>query len=115
MQVESVKGATLDGVAVDNADGTIAVDSVASPDIVTLTLDDGTVITKGDLNIGSFGVLEVSSAAGATLDGVSVDNYGTIQVDDGSTLLLDDGTTISGGYLTNAGRCRSRAERCHAG
>ena len=103
LQVESVEGATLAGVAVDNADGTIAVDTVASPDIVTLTLDDGTVITKGDLNIGSIGVLEVSSAAGATLDGVSVDNYGTIQVDDGSTLLLDDGTTISGGYLTNAG------------
>ena len=103
MQVESVNGATLDGVAVDNTDGTIAVDSEASPDIVTLTLDDGTVITEGDLNIGGFGVLEVSGD-GATLDDVSVDNSGTVQIDNGSTLLLDDGTTISGGDLDNAGQ-----------
>ena len=100
---ESVNGATLDGVAVDNTDGTIAVDSEASPDIVTLTLDDGTVITEGDLNIGGFGVLEVSGD-GATLDDVSVDNSGTVQIDNGSTLLLDDGTTISGGDLDNAGQ-----------
>jgi fibronectin-binding autotransporter adhesin len=103
LQVESVYGATLDGVAVDNTDGTIAVDSETSPDLVTLTLDDGTVITNGDLSIGSIGVLEVSSVAGATLDGVSVDNAGLVQIDGGSTLLLDDGTTITGGNLTNAG------------
>jgi len=103
IQVETTYGATLDGVTVDNNGGTIAVDCDSSPATVTLVLDDGTSIGNGDLNIGRVGMLEISSDSGATLDGVSVDNSGTIQVDGGSELWLDDGTVISGGTITNSG------------
>src|SRR6185437_12050474 len=92
--------ATLDGVHVDNTEGIIAVDCDVSPDIVTLTLDDGTKITGGELNVGSSGVLEVSSEDGATLDGVSLVNSGTVQVDDGATLTLS-GTQITGGTIND--------------
>ena len=101
LKVETVDGAALDGVAVDNANGTIAVDDETSPDIVTLSLDDGTTINSGNLSIGDVGVLEVSGD-GATLDGVSVDNSGIVQVDGGSKLTLTS-TTIASGTVTNNG------------
>jgi fibronectin-binding autotransporter adhesin len=104
VHVETVAGATLDGVTVDNASGTIAVDTEDAPDPVPakLTLDDGTTITSGKLTIGAAGTLEVLSEAGATLAGVTVDNSGIVQVDEGSALTLEN-TTIHGGKLTNDG------------
>ena len=97
-------GATLDGVTVTNY-GAIDVDLNASGAI--LTLDDGTTVYGGTLTIGSSGELDVELGSnggnGATLDGVTVTNYGAIDVDlnaSGAILTLDDGTTISGGTLT---------------
>ncbi len=96
-------GATLDGVTVTN-DGQIDVDLNASGAI--LTLDGGTTISGGMLTVGLHGRLDIESGAGATLDGVSINNSGTVQVDatkSTSTLTLVDGTTISGGGLTIGG------------
>jgi fibronectin-binding autotransporter adhesin len=101
VHVETAAGAVLDGVTVDNASGTIAVDTADSPP-AKLTLEDGTTITSGTLSIGAAGTLEVSSESGATLSGVSVDNSGIVQVDQGSALTLES-TTIDGGKLTNDG------------
>jgi fibronectin-binding autotransporter adhesin len=101
VHVETSAGATLDGVAVDNTLGTIAVDTDQSPP-ARLTLDHGTTITKGTLTIGIAGTLEVSTEFGATLSGVTVDSSGNIQVDGGSALTLES-TTIAGGLLSNRG------------
>jgi hypothetical protein len=102
--------ATLDGVAVTN-DGAINVDLAAAG--ATLTLDDGTTISRGILSIGNYGTLDIqtgpngqgANGAGgpdATLDGVTVTNNGNINVltASGTILALDDGTIISGGPLT---------------
>ncbi len=73
---------TLDGVSVTN-NGGIDVDPTTSGAV--LTLDDGTTITGGTLQIGGEGALDVSFGNGvadaATLDGVSVANAGIIDVD----------------------------------
>jgi fibronectin-binding autotransporter adhesin len=96
-------GATLDGVVVHNS-GTVQVGTNADH-TATLTLDDGTTITGGTLTIADGSTLEVSygkDGTGATLDGVSVGNSGTIQVgaiDIDPTLTLDDGTSVTGGTL----------------
>ena len=94
-------GVTLDGVTVDN-DGTIQVDFPNQP--TTLTLQDGTTIDGGRLSIGYHGELDIEGGhhGGATLEGVTVDNDGTIQVDfpsQSTMLTLEDGTTIEGGTL----------------
>lgn len=102
--------ATLDGVLVTD-NGAIDIATMAPASAATLLLDDGTVVTGGDigaLTIGALGTLDVeygpNGGPGATLDGVSVTDNGLIHVDSvasGATLTLDDGTTISGtGTLT---------------
>ncbi|MGB6237282.1 MAG: FecR domain-containing protein, partial [Bradyrhizobium sp.] len=110
-------GATLDAVTVH---GTNAIDMIAASTIevgnsgaATLTLDDGTTITNGDLTIAAGSTLDVEAGKtgpGATLDGVTVsgtsgDTPSTIEVGTlgAATLLLDDGTTITNGNLTIAG------------
>ena len=103
--VTSVSGAILDGVIVDD-DGTTA--SPPGIDVVgTLTLDDGTQIWgggNGTLTVESGGELKITSAAGATLDGLLVADTNTGAVLPGidvvTTLTLNDGTTITGGTLT---------------
>jgi hypothetical protein len=102
IDVETSGGATLDGVSVDNSGGTIEVDDSSSPATVTLTLDDGTTISHGDVTIGDIGILEVSGEAGAALYDVTVDNSGVIQLDEGSKLVLD-GSTVNGGAITDNG------------
>ncbi len=101
----TLSGATLDGVIVtDNsalAAGGIEVSGT------TLTLKDGTAIKgagTGTLVIDSGAQLAVTTATGATLDNVIVDDDTTatgslagIDVASGSTLTLDDNTQIQGG------------------
>ena len=102
VKIEAASGATLDGVNVQNGSGVIQVDDILSPDASTLVVDDGTTISGGTLTIGSVGTFEVTSASGATLDGVSVGNSGLVQVDAASRLNLD-GTIITGGTVTDGG------------
>jgi fibronectin-binding autotransporter adhesin len=89
-------GNALDHETVTNTNGLIAVTGV-------LTLELGTIIAGGILT--NSGTVKIETAAGATLDGVSVNNseYGTIQVDtfsfDGK-LVVEDGTTITDGVLS---------------
>ncbi len=88
-------GNALDSETVANAGGVFKVTG-------TLTLDFDTSIAGGILT--NSGLVQIDSAAGATLDGVHVNNdAGTIQIDtisfDGK-LIVDDGTTITGGTLT---------------
>jgi hypothetical protein len=97
--VEASTGATLDGVSV--FDDAIQVDDVSSP--ATLILDGGTTITESNVSIGSIGTLEASTAAGATLASVAVDNSGLVQIDDGALLQLTGGSYVSGGDVNNAG------------
>src|SRR5260370_22840547 len=102
IKIEAAAGATLDGVDVENGSGVIQVDEILSPDASTLVVDDGTTITGGTVAIGSVGTFEVTSALGATLDGVSVGNSGLVQVDAGSRLNLHH-TSVAGGTLTDNG------------
>jgi len=104
VHIETEAGATFDGVTIDNTKGTIEVDDAESPSPppAKLTLVDGTKMMGGTLAIGIAGTLEVSTQFGATLSGVTVDNYGAIQVDAGSLLALS-GTTITGGELALSG------------
>ena len=98
-------GATLDGVNVTD-NGAIDIGDVNSGAI--LTLDDGTTITgngTGTLTINFGNELDVEMGKsycnnGATLDGVKVQDNGTIDIGavaTGAILTLDDGTTITGG------------------
>ncbi len=107
---EGTPDATLDGVAVANS-GNIHIGTASTGD-PTLLLDDGTVISNGNMTIGALGVLDVEQGAAtlpegtpdATLDGVAVANSGNIDIGTASTgdptLLLDDGTVISNGNMT---------------
>jgi Cadherin-like/FecR protein len=99
-------GATLDDVGVF-ANDLCAVIEVGVSNAATLTLGDGTMITGGSLTIGCFSTLEIAygpDGPGATLDGVSVKNFGNIQVGfeqiHTSLLTLDDDATVTGGALT---------------
>jgi hypothetical protein len=112
VQIETTSGATLDGVSVVNTGGIINVDTIQSPSLVTLTLQDSTTITNGTLSIGNIGRVEVASVATATLDGVTVHNGsgadpdGLIQVD--ANAFLDfEAATITGGVLSNSGTVTS--------
>jgi FecR protein len=99
-------GALFDNVTVEN-NNILTID-----DGVTLTLDDHTVVSNGNLAVGTFGVLDVEHGPGllaegtpdATLDGVTVANGGNIEIGTagigGSTLLLDGGTMVASGALT---------------
>jgi hypothetical protein len=95
-------GATLDGVGVTGG-GSLDVGTTTMTGVI-LMLDDGTTIKGGTLT--NFGTVDIESASGATLDGVSVGNiFGTIQVDGAElpttvTLVVEDGTTITGGKLS---------------
>ena len=98
--------AALDGVIVTSS-GTIQVDVQGYNGYgAVLSLDDGTIIHGGTLDIENSGELYVqngSSSFGATLDGVTVTNDGAgieIGGPTGSTLILEDGTTITGTTLT---------------
>ena len=99
-------GATLDGVNVINGNE-IDLGALATSGS-TLVLEDGTTIGGGTLSIGNNDTVEIlygSNDTGATFDGVSVENLGTIQVGaaataEDPTLTLEGGTTISGGTLT---------------
>ena len=98
--IEASTGATFDGVKVDNFSGTIHID--AAEKSATLILDDGTSITGGHLDIGGAGELVVSTVDGATLSGVTVENWGLVQVDEGSILALN-GSKIENGTVVNDG------------
>jgi len=110
-----VNGGTLDGVAVTD-NGALDIGDVTSGAI--LTLDDGTTVTgggSGTLTINAGNTLDIEAGPnasglvnGATLDGVSVTDSGTLQVDGSiliptAILMLDDGTTISGGGKLSIG------------
>jgi fibronectin-binding autotransporter adhesin len=98
------------GVKVTGSDNafdheTVTNTSTAAIDVTgELTLDDGTKITGGHLN--NSGIVHVETAAGAVLDGVTVDNKSaTIAVDDVNSpapakLTLKGGTAITGGILS---------------
>ena len=63
-----------------------------------MTLADGTDIHGGDLCIGCYGTVDITTCHGATLDGVAVWNNGDIQVGDWhpTTLTLTGDTSIGG-------------------
>jgi VCBS repeat-containing protein len=112
VDVESVNGATLDGVTVSGTNDPSTIE-IGKASAATLLLDDGTTITNGNLTIASSSTLDVEAATsgpGATLDGVTVsgtsgDNPSFIEVGTlgAATLLLDDGTTITNGNLNIIG------------
>jgi hypothetical protein len=88
---------TLDGNAIqNNAEIDIGVTSGA-----IVTLDDGATITDGTVVIGdgSSGELVVQSGenGSATLDNVTVDNFGTLQINSGAILSIADTVTLQGG------------------
>ena len=104
----TVSGATFDSGTVNN-NGTITVGTDAS-----LTLQDGVKVVGGTINVNGSSTLFIengSGNAGATLDGVNLQNSGTIQVDGsvlGGTpatvnLILTDGSVINGGTLSIGG------------
>jgi hypothetical protein len=100
-------GATLDGVGViDN--GALDVGDSLTASGAILTLDDGTSVTGGGagtmtINFGNTLAVEKGTSDchnGATLDGVIVQDNGTIDIGHAATgaiLTLDDGTTMNGG------------------
>ena len=103
-------GATLDGVAVTN-DGSLEIGAPTAGS--TLFLDGGTTISGGTLTLHQTGdAVDVEtggvnhSGPDATLDGVTVNNIGTIEVGlstSGAILALDDGTTVTSVALRVAG------------
>ncbi|MDE2283115.1 MAG: hypothetical protein KGK33_00680 [Hyphomicrobiales bacterium] len=97
LDIETCQGAMLDGVAVWNR-GTI---DVGESGRATLTLADGTSIHDGTLCIGCHGTLDIETCQGASLDGVTVWNRGTIDVGETgrATLTLADGTSVHDGTL----------------
>jgi hypothetical protein len=68
----------------------------------TLVATHGTTMYDGVLSVDHCAVFDVASHRGATLDGVTVFNHGTMQVEEGSTLNLK-GTTVVGGILNTFG------------
>lgn len=105
----STFGATLDHVTVTINGNEIGIGGPIATGSV-LNLVDGTVISGGASGStlvldGAADVVNVgvgSNANGATFDGITVDNNGTINVDptaSGVILTLDDGTIIRGGTL----------------
>ena len=114
LDIETLSGTTLDGITVID---TGAIDVGVTTSGAILTLDDGTTVygdDPGTLTIGSgggSGTVDIEAGSNdpygtngpdATLDGVTVNNYGAIEVGKSitATLLLDDGTAVYGGNLT---------------
>ena len=113
-------GAVLDGVDVDvGSHGNVVVgppalslavneETQGAPSAI-LTLDDGTNVSGGTLTVEHGAELQIehgSRGPGATLEGVTVNDFGVVQVDAPSvatTLTLDDGTELSGGGLLSIG------------
>jgi hypothetical protein len=99
-------GATFDNVTVENNN------ILTIEDGVTLTLGDNTIISNGNLAIGTLGVLGIEQGPGtlaqgapdATLDSVAVANGGTIEIGTAGAndpiLLLENGTTVGDGAIT---------------
>ncbi|HEY8310509.1 MAG TPA: hypothetical protein VIG47_08130, partial [Gemmatimonadaceae bacterium] len=105
LDIESAGGATLNDVSVTNA-GTIHVDGGEGP-TVTLVLDGGTTITRGNLLIHdpsspNEGVVEIKTG-GTTFDDVTVTNNNELIIDATVTLTLTDNTSILGGTIDDAG------------
>ena len=104
--------AALQGVTVNAADTTSAIEIGLSTSFATLLLDGGAVLNGGTMTIGGGSTLDVelaglaSSDPDATLNGVTVnttDSSSTIEVGlstVGAVLLLEGGTTINGSALT---------------
>ncbi|HET7889772.1 MAG TPA: FecR domain-containing protein, partial [Bradyrhizobium sp.] len=113
-----VEAATPGTVAATLNDVTVNGTDAASPDAASLieigaaaaailVLENGTKVENGALKVFGGSTLEIESAAGATLDGVSVIGNSSvpesmIEVGAGSTLVLEDGTIISDGKMTIA-------------
>ena len=99
----SPHGAIFDGVLVDDDTTTVSPAGIDVASGAILTLEGNTQILgggSGTMTIESLGQLSITSAAGATLDGVIVtDNAAAdgIDVASGAVLTLNDGTVISGG------------------
>ena len=97
---------TLDDVNVDlHNSGTIQVEIIppggSSAATIDLQLTSGSIVNGGTLSIGGAGEVEVGSG-GATFDGgLTVSNQGAISVTT-STLTLA-GATVEGGTITNNG------------
>ncbi|SDP50916.1 Ig-like domain-containing protein [Afipia sp. GAS231] len=106
VDVETADGATFDGVKV-TAFATADVIEVGQTSASALLLENGTAMTGGSLAVGATGhtgTVDVETADGATLDGVTVSAYDatdTIKVGQAttSTLLLKGGTSITRGSL----------------
>jgi autotransporter-associated beta strand protein len=109
LDVESALGATLDDVAVTSS-GTIEIGAKTEGGS-TLTVKDGASVVGSDMTIAAASTLDVESALGAALDGVTVTGTGgetpsTIEIgvstDGGSILMVADGTSITNGNMTIA-------------
>ncbi len=94
--------ATFTGT-VQNTDGVVN-GSIAVGNGGQITFQDGATLTGGTLTIGSGGEA-AGQLSGATFDGVTVHDFGTLQVDGSqllTTLTLIDGTVIDGsGTIVN--------------
>ena len=88
--------ATFDDVNVQNS-GTIQVDQ--QQQVADLVLTDGTIVSGGNLSIGSSGEVEIENGGngGVTFDGVTVTNNNIVKVDAGDTLSIADTVTLQGG------------------
>ena len=75
----------------------------------TLILDDGTTMDGGVIFVAKGATLDIENSTGATLNGVTVINHGTVNVDydyDTSpvTLTLDDASSVFGGTISIGNR-----------
>ncbi len=116
LDVEGAGGATLDGVTVTGTNGdapsTIEI-GVNTEGGSILTLLNGTYVSSDNMTIAANSILDIESAGGATLDGVTVsgtngDAPSTIEIGfhtiSGSILTLLDGTSITYGDMTIAAK-----------
>ena len=99
-------GTIFDGVLVDDDTATTSPPGIEIASGATLTLEHNAQIYgggTGTLIIDNGGELAITTAGGATLDGVKVTDNNTvdgIDVGPGAVLTLNDGTVISGGTMT---------------
>ena len=109
LSIAAPGGATLDNVLVDDDTTTFSTPGIDVASGAILILKDGTTILgggNGTLTIEVGGQLSITTASGATLDGLLVHDDNTtdgIDVASGAILTLDDATVISGGTLTVEG------------
>jgi len=96
VQIETVAGATLDGVKVENI--AVVVDNGLDPITIPLILDDGTQISGGSLTIGGSGEVEIG-IGGATVENLTIDNDSNLPaglvIGAGDKLVLS-GVTVDG-------------------